>query len=132
MDSTIKKFHSFLLAEGIPDFVTNLLELYGMTCVDDIAMLNREELEEVMTDIESRVQNGNFLIDLEVSTKQGRIRYLGYDTTNIAAWTLRPFTKKKILDLIPAAMKVTTATAEAATEQRRIEEMRRRKWLVQK
>lgn len=96
MEENLRKF---LKEKNIPETVQNLLELYGINALDDLKIFD----EETIAEVELAVRENEFSSRVDFSSKQMRIKYLGFDATVPEVFKFRPMEKKKLLNLQAAA-----------------------------
>ena len=92
MNEDAKKFCTTNL---LPDFVCSLLELYGISFIEDLVGFGQEDI----TEIERNVREGNFGGHVDFESKSNRIKYLGFDVTDLKSFLFRPIDKKKLLSI---------------------------------
>lgn len=82
-------------------YIAELLSIYGYNCLDDIANINDEDIE----DIEKQIRDGNFNGVVDISFKVNRPKYFGSESLVHSQFSFAKLTKKKVL----------AAAAKAAT-----------------
>lgn len=91
----------FLDSQRIPKHLQEILKLAGVFCVVDILEVD----EELIDDIEHQVREGGFKSQVNLESRQAKMKYFGVDSINLENFTLRPLDRKKLLKL-PAAAKL--------------------------
>lgn len=104
-----KKTVLFLNEQLVPNYVRLLLELYGITFIEELSKLDYQDIEE----IEQGVRSGSFGGHVDFTSKANRMKYLGFDVSDVSKFSFRPIVKKKLLAISAAA---TLAAAKKTEE----------------
>lgn len=94
-----KQTMSFLADQLLPEYACLLLELYGITTIAELVMIN----DEVIRDIEQNVRVGSFGGHVDFGSRTARIKYLGFDVSDVKQFSFRPLVKRKLLSISAAA-----------------------------
>lgn len=82
----------FLDSISIPKYIQNHLGIAGMNSIEDLTELTDEFIQE----IEEMVRDGKFSNEIDLTSRQNRIKYLGSDYSNLEAFSFRPFDRIKL------------------------------------
>lgn len=90
---------SFLESLGIPRNIWLLMDLYGLRTLSDLTSLDGD----MVKDIEASVGNESFAAMVDWSSKEERMKYLGYDCKHLPAFKFKPFDLRKLMVVASAA-----------------------------
>lgn len=85
----------FFAANNIPSFLGNLLELMGVSSVQDLLSID----DSFIGDLEKNIQEDAFSSYITFDSKQKRIQYFGFDLASTKNFRLRPLDRMKLLGL---------------------------------
>lgn len=83
---------SLLKSIKLPDNFSMLLELYGLRTVEDLSQLDEATINEVV----AFVRNGSLEEMVDMESKTNRIKYLGFNYTDLKTFKFAPFDLKKL------------------------------------
>lgn len=85
--------------QRIPKHLQETIKLAGIFCMADLLELD----EELIDDIEHQVREGGFESQVNLGSRQAKMKYFGVDSINLESFTFRPLDRKKLLKLPTAA-----------------------------
>lgn len=105
---------AFLKSQNVPDYISNLLDLAGISTVKDLLEIDKD----VLVDIEAKVQQEGFKDQVDFESRQNRIKYFGINLASQKDFAFRLFDRKKLLKL-PAAAR-TKYSADVVSYKRHV------------
>lgn len=91
METTTRKFLDDLM---MPDYSVTLLELYGITHIEDLLGFDADSITELEERVRDRTIFGG---EIDFESKQLRKKYLGFEVAEVGQFSFRPIVKKKLL-----------------------------------